>query len=396
MATACYTEQYLPASFKAVPFHATEVTSEHGRRGAVGEYPFGERTGYADTGRKVRRYNLRGRFQENSHVIDAAALIAVCELPGPGPLVHPTRGVIVSAACTSLKVTDKVEKDIGVTYVELEFVEADNVGNGLSLAGQVLGLAIAPLITSSRESFRASYAPTEIQTYRQDAVVSALQAQVANVTTAYTAATTDQATVAERNRIVYGLTSVVNLASEAEDITTADRALSLGMNATAIQLEGKEKFDVFRAIANGAAKFSTFASPANLSEEAVYSHVRVSAAAYMAEGALEATGLRASELFTMADIVDSVVAGEMEYARNQCKNELFLQLSEFRTSARARIYDKAYNAPGLAEFNFGGSVHPLKAAYQIHGDATRHRELEQANVITAGGRLSGSVIGSLV
>src|SRR5262245_39833440 len=91
-------KDYLPASFNGVPFYCTEASSEHGRRGSEGEFPFGENTAYADLGRRIRTYTLSAVFRGDNHVREATALIAVCEAPGPGVLVHPTRG-IVSAAC---------------------------------------------------------------------------------------------------------------------------------------------------------------------------------------------------------------------------------------------------------------------------------------------------------
>jgi prophage DNA circulation protein len=395
MAKGCYTEPYLPGSFKAVPFKAMEVTSEHGRRGAEGEFPFGEVTGYADLGRRIRTYSISARFDSNAHVLEAAALIAACELPGPGPLVHPTRGVILSAAVRSLKVTDKVEEEQGVTYVDMEFVEANNWPNGLSLLGQVLGLAIAPLITASRASFSANYRPTEVQAFRQDAVVNAAQEQVGSVTNAYVAATTTEATSDERNRIVYEMRNVQNVDSEAENTETMDRALSLGMNAVALKLRGVDKFNAFRQIANGASKQSSFAATAGEAENAVYSHVRTLAAAYMAEGAMEAADLSAPAIFEQSDIIYALITQEMEYARSTCQNDLFLQMSKFRSDVQARLNDKAYNSPGLVEFDFVGNVHPLVAAYSIFGDAKRHRQLETTNSTGAVGRLASPVLGTV-
>lgn len=393
MAQACYEEPYLPASYKLIPFDAVEVTSSHGRRGAEGEFPFGETTGYADTGRKIRRYTLQGKFVNNNHVISAAALIAACELPGPGPLVHPTRGVIASAACVSIKVTDKVESEQGITYLDMEFVEANNWPNGLSVVGQLLGVIVAPLITSSRANFRASYAPQEIQTYRQGAVVNAAQEQVANIATEYTLSTTTEAADDQRNRVIYELNTVVNIDSEAEDTEKADRALSLGMNAVSIGTRGTVKFDAFRRLANGAARSSSFLNPAGSAEDAVYNLVRTLSAAYMAEGAMESRSLTSSEIFQQADAIDAILESEMDYARQICNNDLFLRLSEFRGSVQARLYEKAYTSPGRTQFDFGGSTHPLRAAYAIYGDAKRHRDLEEVNVVSSKGRFGNPVTG---
>ena len=86
MAIGCYNpdENYLPASFKGVPFEALEVTSQHGRRGAQGEFPWGENTAYVDLGRSIRTYSISGRVSDNNHIAMANALAAAVETPGAG------------------------------------------------------------------------------------------------------------------------------------------------------------------------------------------------------------------------------------------------------------------------------------------------------------------------
>jgi len=111
-------KDYVPASFKGVQFVCTDADIEGGRRGAEGEFPFGENTAYADLGRKIRVFHLTAAFREDDHVLDAQALFAACESPGPGILVHPTRGTHM-AACRSVKVSDKVEEEAGLTTAEL-------------------------------------------------------------------------------------------------------------------------------------------------------------------------------------------------------------------------------------------------------------------------------------
>ena len=74
-------KDYVPASFKGVGFWCTEASIEGGRRGAEGEFPFGEDTAYADLGRKIRTFNLTAVFREDDHVGDASNPTAVCESP---------------------------------------------------------------------------------------------------------------------------------------------------------------------------------------------------------------------------------------------------------------------------------------------------------------------------
>lgn len=392
MAEACYTEPYLPASFKLVPFKAIDATSEHGRRGAEGEFPFGEQTGYADLGRRIRTYTISARFDSNNHVLEAAALIAVCELPGPGVFVHPTRGVILSAACRSLKVNDKIEEEGGVTYVDLEFVEANNWPNGLSLIGQLLGLGLSAIIGASRAHFTASYQPRRVQPFRQAAVVQAAQNQVVTIRGAYAAATEADAELLSRNRILNDLEMLATDDGLASDTATMDKGLALGMNAVAIEMFGRAKFRTFRGIANGAARSSTFNAPAATAENALYSNVRIIAASYMADGAMEETDVRTSEVFDWLDVIDALLEQEMQYARQECDNHLFIALAQFRGDVAARLYEKAYNAPGLVEYDFSGKIHPLVAAYSIFGDARRHRDIEAMNYVGGMGRVGPMVM----
>lgn len=394
MAEACYKPKYLTGSFKGVSFKVEDASSEHGRRGAEGEFPFGEVTGYADLGRKIRTYKISARFDGNDHILRAAALIAVCEAKGSGILVHPTRGVILSAACRSLTVTDKPEESGGVTEVELDLVEANNWPNGLSLFGQLLGLLLGPLLTASRESFRSSYALATIQPFRVPAVVAAAQGQVLNIAGEYQNATTAKAADLARNRIINDLQRVAADPTMAANTNTMDRALSLGLQAIAMETSGVQKFDTFRRIANVSAKQSTFPAPAGVAENAVYSNVRAISAAYMAEGIYESEGMSNQEIFAKIDVVDAVLTQEMAAARALCDDALFLALSTFKTDTLAQLYDLAYNSPGQVIYKFGGSVHPVVAAYSIFGDAKRHRELETMNAISVSGRIGPAVAGA--
>ena len=391
MAESCYQDPYLPASFKFVSFKATEASSEHGRRGAEGEFPFGEGTAYADLGRKIRTYSIQARFDGNDHVLRAAALIAVCELRGPGVLVHPTRGVIASAACRSIRVTDRVEEEQGVTTVDLEFVEANNWPNGLSLVGQILGFALGTLINPARAHFRSRYLPSSVPSFRLQQVVGTAQVQVSNVTNEYAAATVANGDDLTRNRTISDLTRLSEDDILAADASNMDKGISLGMNAIALSLTGTEKFRAFRRLANGAALGSSFGGLAGQAENATFALVRSLAATYMAEGVMEQNTATSTDVFSQIDAIDDLVEGEMSYARETCDNELFLALSQFRTDANAQLYSKAYNSPGVARYNFGGRVHPLVAAYSVFGDAKRHREVEAMNVVSSSGRIGPDV-----
>ena len=378
---------YLPASFNGVPFDAVEVSSEHGRRGAEGEFPFGENTAYADLGRRIRTYALQGKIQADGFIGIAAALIAVCELPGPGILVHPTRGII-SAACKSLKVSDKIEEEAGVTYVDMEFVEGNVWPNGLSLVGNLLGLASGALISTARDDFTTRYQPSAVSTVRREQVTQAAQSTVEQISHEYQQAIVGTTSV-NKYRTLADLQEVAADSSLVTSTIITDRAISLGINAVAIETDAKPKYDAMRRIVNFNSKANATGTE---SEDAIYTLARISAGVGMAQGATEVTYARMDQVFTAIDTVDAVLIEESVAARTRCANMLFAELEKFRVEFKKNLYYLAYTLPPLIEFNFYHGVHSLVAAYSIFNDAKRHRELEMGNMMDGTGRIGPVVV----
>jgi len=387
MAESCYRPQYLPASFKGVPFVATEVSSNHGRRGAEGEFPFSENTAYADLGRKIRKYGLSGRFQTNSHISEATAFIRACESPGPGVLVHPTRGILASAACTSLRVRDNTETEQGVTYVDAEFVEAVEWPGGLRL-GEPLSLAVGALLDASLAQFGADYRLGEIQAYHERTVADIALGFILQVSAGYAAATIADAAKRTRNKVLYDFQQVAP-----EDTATVGRAIAYGMGLIVSASTPQVAYRTMRELVNSAAQESALLAPASVAENAIYALVRTAGAAYMAQSGLDISGARSSDIRRIASAVDTILEGEMSYGWANHQNAFYLAVAEFRTEVSARFAEKAHQSPGLIQYDFGGATHPLKAAHAIYADAKRHRELEGLNNVGPYGKLGPAIQG---
>lgn len=110
------------ASFKGVPFYVNTSDNEFGRRTVLYQYPQFDTPATEDMGRKARRFQIQamliGRDWEN----ERDQLIAVCEQPGPGLLVHPDYGefrvMCESCAVTESKVNQYFRADVALTFVE--------------------------------------------------------------------------------------------------------------------------------------------------------------------------------------------------------------------------------------------------------------------------------------
>lgn len=391
--SACATDEYLPASFNGVPFYCTEATSEHGRRGAEGEFPFGESTAYADLGRRIRTYTLNGIIREDNHVFLTAALIAACELPGPGILVHPTRGIL-NAACKSIHVTDHIQDEAGITYIDMEFVEGNAWPNGLSLVGTILGLVVGTIIGASSTSFKERYQPRNVSPVRRPAVIDIAQSSIGMVADSYSQAIQNQKDD-RKFRALSDLRDVERDDVLASDPIIADKALVLGMNALSNEITETAKFNTFKSFANKTSGSITLPGLAGESEDAVYSHTRLLSATYMAQAAVETPYAKVHEALAALDAVVAILDEEATNARNRCDNALYLTIEQFKTDTQTILYEKAYRLPRLVEFDFHGGVHALVASYALYGDAKRHRELELRNIVDANGRIGPSVVAAV-
>lgn len=374
----CYTGEYFGASFKGVPFLALEVTSEHGRRGAEGEFPFSEQTAYADLGRKIRRFTLSGRLQENSHIRDAAALIMACEMPGPGLLMHPTRGAL-TVACTRLTVTDNPEESRGVTEVSMEFVEANFMGAGFIFSALAGIISLVSITAAVRDSVSRNYFPDVVRWYQAPQVVFAARDSISQIRTQY-----DLATATTRTDKTFAiLADFDTVIDDAFTVRTADtytRVLSNGMAYLDSATEGAAKVNAFRKIANWAAKSSPLAAEAAQSQNSVYSATRILAAGYMVRGMLEQQPGTLDAALQSYDTITRILEEEAAIANTECHDpNLFLALRDFIIEAQTALLSRAYDLPALVEYKFKGGTHSLIAAYEIYGDAKQFGELEARN-----------------
>lgn len=378
MAEACYKPKYIPASFKGVPFEALDSSSEHGRRGAEGEFPFGESTAYADLGRKIRRYTISGRFAANSHIADAAALIAVCEMPGPGVLVHPTRGA-VTVACTSLSVRDNPIEEQGVTYFDADFVEANIFGAGLQFGGLLGGLDLSTIIGAVGLFFQDSYKPDAVRWYNSLQVANTGAEAVAKIAEQYNKVTSNSRDV-KVYQLLNNFNTVVNDPFTVRNPETLYRVIVNGMGFVDTASAAEAKVAAFKSIANWAAKASSLAGEAGISEGAVYTAVRILAAGYMTRGILESTTTTLDAALTEFDMVSKILAEEAEVVNTECADpRLYMALRDFTITIQATLLHRAYELPALVSYQFAGPTHPLVAAYEIYDDATRFRDLETRN-----------------
>jgi prophage DNA circulation protein len=117
------------ASYRGVPFGVLSGESHFGRRNAVHQYPFRDTVWVEDLGRSARQIKLNGFLVENAQyggrssvIAQREQMIAACESPGDGQLVHPTLGIL-SVSNIAFSTEERWEQG-RVFEISFSFIEA--------------------------------------------------------------------------------------------------------------------------------------------------------------------------------------------------------------------------------------------------------------------------------
>lgn len=380
MADGCYVSKYLSASYDGISFECLVATSEHGRRGAEGEFPFGENTGYVDMGRRIRKFTIEGRYANNEHIASMAALIASVETPGPKTLVHPTRGVM-TVACSSLKVTDDILDGQGYTKFSMDLVEANEWINGLVTSTSLISLDVTGLLDVLSDVFDIDYLLADVPWFLVESVTDIAAGAFTLLADEITRAVTI-ATAVSDSRVINAVSELNERANDTAVLRNGDkvlRTLALGCAALSTYTTGADKLAAFRRLVNSTASVAVGTSKAAKAKNAVYSAIRAIGATYMARSVIEDTPDTLVETFDYFDTLGTVFDNEINVAIALGNSALHLALKRVMLTAQTTLLNASYNLPAVVTYNFSGSVHSLVAAYEIFSDAKRYNEIEAKN-----------------
>lgn len=110
-------QQLQPGSWRNHGFVLETAETRAGRRVALHEYPYRDSIWAEDLGKLPRRFQFHAYIVGDDVYQQRDALVAACEQPGPGTLVHPTFGTV---ECVLLEFGAVDHRDRG-RYIELAF-----------------------------------------------------------------------------------------------------------------------------------------------------------------------------------------------------------------------------------------------------------------------------------
>lgn len=373
---------YVPASFKGVPFFVLSHSRSGGKRGPDHEYPQRDTGSPEDLGRKMHRYNVQAFTIGDAYHDDAAALITALD-SGTGELVHPRWGSL-QALCRSW--TENETKDEqGMARFTLAFVE------DLGLTGLKIAISGGPATKVANVLLKAAAKAAFVETFttsgQPGTVVSRALADLDNRLTAVRAAI---------NSPLAGVLTDVNAALTLLDVI-ADNALTLigapsELADDLVELvEQLGNIGALTVLAQGRPASLTFdvTPPADPGEaqQAANADALVRIVQRAALGELAAVAVDAA-----FDTYDDAVALRDEIAALIFAEEGFVvTIDEYQALLDTRVElvtdltDKAASLVKLREITITVTTSALELAWSLYEDAERAEEIIDRNKIVHGG-----------
>lgn len=387
---------YLPASYKGVPFTIEESDDTVGRRGKSYEFPERDTPDYLDLGKKAITYSLTGYVYGDTHLLQANAMAAACQSFGPGPLVHPTFGV-VQVACVSLKIKTSYKEKKRRTEFTFEFIEAGSylggVGSGIPLLDYALSVWPAFLTTM------IAYSDNQLGQLsdRPETITSEFSRLVTSVH--------DELAGSDLTKSGPVFARLETSAGDYSTLKTASFASLMNDGMNAVRLYSTDAFSRLVNVAtaatitvgttlvpdsnasigfspNFAALVPGYDPESGLVREALNSMYMVTRLMALGNAGLASRKKKYATLFEAISDLDVILKGfdqETQILSQMGSNEEYAAAAKLRAAIIADMIKNNIGLPGIIFRQMGRQLPSLVMAYELYGDAKRAEELEKYN-----------------
>lgn len=414
-------DNYRTASFRGVNFHVESADSSHGRRQAVHEHAQRDVPYTEDLGRKAREFSVSGYLIGADYHLQRDALVAACEVAGPGQLVHPYRGEL-SVVCRGLTVSES-SQDGGMCRVSLTFLEAGQASFPRAVTDNVN--AISSAAEALKDAAKLSFLKEFLTTGFPAQVMQAAQAGLAEVADFIADPGFNfSAEIAAASELYY---EARNMAADAFDLVQAPFKMADRMLGTVGLIRGgfgfssfgvlRSMFSLFGGSESGGSSggggggssgsttpsrrqiianrnatndFTRHLAIAEASKEAIVRLATFTPATAQQPGASESVfGAYPSvqDVIIVRDQLTDAIDLELESERTS--DEVFVALSALRTEIVRGIPQPGQRLPQVVDYVPAATLPALVVAYNLYGDASRADEIAARNKPTHPGFLTG-------
>ena len=387
------------ASFRGVPFEVTSSNLSIGRRTQTFEYPQRDDPFTEDMGRSKRTIRITAFVVGYDYIARMKRLIAACEKPGSGRLIHPWLG---SMEVTPTDLSAPVFESNRVASVSLTFVESGKLQypNALLDVGAKCLSAAQLLVNAEFDEFVRTFDLSGAQDFVKEAVGLDLQGilnseTVQSVCDAFDLAdelatlSHDVITLAEGgadalfNRVLdtYGLQGFASTVHAWTDVSHRFRSLTQSSELNSAKPQAvasrttSERIEKANAAGQAMIRGLSVANMVVAASEIGTSNDRLDAS----------TPVQTAPYDDLIAVRNEILEAIDEESLKVSSDLIYEALCESRSAVYEAITQRAENQARLVSFK-PSSVQPaLVLAYDYYGDASREAEIVGRNKIRHSG-----------
>lgn len=387
------------ASFRGVPFEVTSSNLSVGRRTQTFEYPQRDDPFTEDMGRSKRTIRITAFVVGYDYIARMKRLIAACEKPGSGRLIHPWLG---SMEVTPTDLSAPVFESNRVASVSLTFVESGKLQypNALLDVGAKCLSAAQMLVNAEFDEFVRTFDLSGAQDFVKEAVGLDLQGilnseTVQSVCDAFDLAdelatlSHDVITLAEGgadalfNRVLdtYGLQGFASTVHAWTDVSHRFRSLTQSSELNSAKPQAvasrttSERIEKANAAGQAMIRGLSVANMVVAASEIGTSNDRLDAS----------TPVQTAPYDDLIAVRNEILEAIDEESLKVSSDPIYEALCESRSAVYEAITQRAENQARLVSFK-PSSVQPaLVLAYDYYGDASREAEIVGRNKIRHSG-----------
>ena len=387
------------ASFRGVPFEVTSSNLSIGRRTQTFEYPQRDDPFTEDMGRSKRTIRITAFVVGYDYIARMKRLIAACEKPGSGRLIHPWLG---SMEVTPTDLSAPVFESNRVASVSLTFVESGKLQypNALLDVGAKCLSAAQLLVNAEFDEFVKTFDLSGAQDFVKEAVGLDLQGilnseTVQSVCDAFDLAdelatlSHDVITLAEGgadalfNRVLdtYGLQGIASTVHAWTDVSHRFRSLTQSSELNSAKPQAvasrttSERIEKANAAGQAMIRGLSVANMVVAASEIGTSNDRLDAS----------TPVQTAPYDDLIAVRNEILEAIDEESLKVSSDPIYEALCESRSAVYEAITQRAENQARLVSFK-PSSVQPaLVLAYDYYGDASREAEIVGRNKIRHSG-----------
>lgn len=387
------------ASFRGVPFEVTSSNLSIGRRTQTFEYPQRDDPFTEDMGRSKRTIRITAFVVGYDYIARMKRLIAACEKPGSGRLIHPWLG---SMEVTPTDLSAPVFESNRVASVSLTFVESGKLQypNALLDVGAKCLSAAQLLVNAEFDEFVKTFDLSGAQDFVKEAVGLDLQGilnseTVQSVCDAFDLAdelatlSHDVITLAEGgadalfNRVLdtYGLQGFASTVHAWTDVSHRFRSLTQSSELNSAKPQAvasrttSERIEKANAAGQAMIRGLSVANMVVAASEIGTSNDRLDAS----------TPVQTAPYDDLIAVRNEILEAIDEESLKVSSDPIYEALCESRSAVYEAITQRAENQARLVSFK-PSSVQPaLVLAYDYYGDASREAEIVGRNKIRHSG-----------